>query len=93
MIEPELGEGAVPIDVHGMDPVKVLGLARTLGELPRRILVVGCEPATRLSADDEDVVAELSEPVRASLVRAEKLVMDLLVDLRAGDDEREERDP
>ncbi|HEV2770596.1 MAG TPA: hydrogenase maturation protease [Solirubrobacteraceae bacterium] len=90
VIEPELEDGAVPIDVHGMDPVKVLGLARTLGELPKRILVVGCEPATRMSADDEDVVAELSEPVRASLARAERLVMDLLDDLRAGDDEREE---
>jgi len=90
VIEPELEDGAVPIDVHGMDPVKVLGLARTLGELPARILVVGCEPATRMSADDEDVVAMLSEPVRASLPRAERLVMDLLDDLRAGDDEREE---
>lgn len=90
VIEPELEDGAVPIDVHGMDPVKVLGLARTLGELPGRILVVGCEPATRMSAEDEDVVAELSEPVRASLARAERLVMDLLDDLRAGDDEREE---
>ena len=91
VIEPELQDGAVGIDVHGMDPVKVLGLARTLGELPERILVVGCEPATRMSPDDEDVVAELSEAVRASLARAERLVMDLLDDLRAGDDEREER--
>jgi len=91
VIEPELEEGPVPIDAHSMDPVKVLGLARTLGELPGRILVVGCEPANRMSLDDEDVVAELSEPVRAALVRAERLVMDLLADLRAGDDEREER--
>ena len=39
------------IDAHGMDPVKVLALARTLGaeSLPRT-LIVGCEPQTRMSA-------------------------------------------
>ena len=33
------------LDAHAMDPVRVLGLARTLGTLPPRVLVVGCEPA------------------------------------------------
>jgi hydrogenase maturation protease len=82
VIEPELEEIEMTIDAHGMDPVKVLALARTLGarELPRT-LIVGCEPRTRMSAEDERIVAELSEPVRASLDGAVGLVEDLLRDL------------
>lgn len=79
LIEPELDDIPPTIDAHGMDPVKVLALARTLGaeSLPRT-LIVGCEPLTRMSAEDERIVAELSEPVRASLDRAVALVEDLL---------------
>jgi hydrogenase maturation protease len=82
VIEPELDEIEMTVDAHGMDPVKVLALARTLGaqELPRT-LVVGCEPQTRMSAEDERIVAELTEPVRASLQAAVTLVEDLLTDL------------
>ena len=65
-----------------MDPVKVLALARALGggALPRT-LVVGCEPQTRMSGDEEDVVAELSAPVRAALDEAVALVESLLAEL------------
>ncbi len=82
VIEPDLGEIEMTIDAHGMDPLKVLALARTLGaeSLPRT-LVVGCEPQTRMSAEDERIVAELTEPVRASLEQAVALVEDLLTDL------------
>ncbi|MDQ3740527.1 MAG: hydrogenase maturation protease [Actinomycetota bacterium] len=79
VIEPELDDGHVGIDTHGMDPVKVLATARALGggALPR-VLVVGCEPKTRMSGDEEDVVAELTEPVRAALDEAVALVDELL---------------
>ena len=81
VIEPDLDlEGAVP-EAHGMDPVKVLALARELGRVPDRVLVVGCEPATRMSDDDEDLVMELSEPVRAALDEAVRLVDSLLDEL------------
>jgi hydrogenase maturation protease len=82
VIEPELDELDMAVDAHGMDPVKVLGLARTLGadSLPR-ILIVGCEPKTRMSAEDERIVAELTEPVRASLEPAVAVVEDLLAQL------------
>src|SRR5690349_2118342 len=33
------------IQPHGMDPVQAIRLAKSLGEIPERILVVGCEPA------------------------------------------------
>jgi hydrogenase maturation protease len=82
VIEPDLDEIEMTIDAHGMDPVKVLALARTLGaESMPRTLVVGCEPQTRMRAEDELIVAELTEPVRASLDEAVALVEDLLTDL------------
>ena len=40
MIEPELDAVDAGVDAHGMDPVKVLGLARALGgPLPRTLVV------------------------------------------------------
>ena len=48
---------------------------------PPRMLVVGCEPLTRMTGDEEEVVGELSEPVRAALDAAERLVATLLEDL------------
>jgi hydrogenase maturation protease len=84
VIEAELGDdGAVAPDAHGMDPVKVLALARALGDELPRVLVVGCEPATRMSDDDDEVVAELSEPVRAAVDGAVHLVESLIDDLHA----------
>jgi hydrogenase maturation protease len=82
VIEPDLEDIEMPVDAHGMDPVKVLALARTLGVEPLpRTLVVGCEPQTHMSAEDDRIVAELTEPVRASLDAAVGLVEDLLQDL------------
>lgn len=94
VIEPELDDIESTIDAHGMDPVKVLALARALGaeSLPRT-LIVGCEPQTRMSAEDEHIVAELSEPVCASLERAVGLVEDLLADLTSDPKERKGSPP
>jgi hydrogenase maturation protease len=88
VIEPDLDDVGTTIDAHGMDPVTVLALARTLGEGPLpRTLVVGCEPQTRMTAEDEHIVAELTEPVRASLDEAVALVEDLLTDLTRPEEE------
>ncbi|HEY3021929.1 MAG TPA: hydrogenase maturation protease [Solirubrobacteraceae bacterium] len=82
VIEAQVGDDAgVPIDAHGMDPVKVVALARALGASPPRTLVVGCEPQTRMTGDEDEVVADLSEPVRAALDEAERLVGEVLQDL------------
>ena len=90
VIEPEVeSERPAAPDAHGMDPVQVLALARALGgELPR-VLVVGCEPAVRMSGAEEEVVADLSEPVRAAIDGAVSLVESLIEDLRR--DRNEER--
>jgi hydrogenase maturation protease len=88
VIEPELDEGEVVPEAHGMDPVKVLALARELGRLPQRVLVVGCEPKIRMSGDDEDLLMELSEPVRGALDEAVRLVESLVEELVTAGDER-----
>jgi hydrogenase maturation protease len=84
VIEPELEEGEATIDAHGMDPVKVLSLARQVGSVPERILVVGCEPGVRMTGEEEEVVGELSEPVRAAIDDAVGLVESVIRELTEG---------
>lgn len=81
------------LDTHGMDPAKVIGLIRALGGTPPRTLVVGCEPQTRMSADDEEIVAQLSEPVRAALDQGVTLVESLLEELVSNEDTTEVSSP
>ena len=90
LIEPEIEEGgAVSLDAHGMDPVKVIGLSRALGASPTRTLVVGCEPQVipgRRGGSPEthpydDMLMELSEPVRAAVEEAAKLVESLVAEV------------
>jgi hydrogenase maturation protease len=76
-------ETGVAIDAHGMDPVSVLGLVREFGGHPPRTLVIGCEPQTRMSATDEEIVAQLSEPMLAALAPAVALAESVLTDLAA----------
>jgi hypothetical protein len=54
------------------------------------MFVVGCEPQTRMSADDEEIVMQLSEPVRASLDSAVNVVESLLADIRHNHTQKEE---
>jgi hydrogenase maturation protease len=81
VIEPTPGDAQIGFEAHGMDPVRVLATARAMGGLPPRTLIVGCEPAVRMRDDDPDVVADLSEPVRAALDEAVRLVEALLAEL------------
>lgn len=84
VIEPDLVDAESVLDAHSMDPVRVLGLARTLGSLPSRVLVLGCEPATANSIEDGDLVMGLSPPVSAAIEKAVEMVEALLEDLLAG---------
>ena len=83
LIEPEVEEeGAVSLDTHGMDPVKVIRLSRALGARPARTLVVGCEPQLVVSGEDyNDMLMELSEPVLAAVEEAVKLVESLVTEV------------
>ncbi len=85
LIEAEMPEPGSGPEAHGMDPVRVLSLARSLGEVPDRVLVVGCEPKTRMTGEEEDVVVALSEPVRGAIEEAVKMVESLTRELAADD--------
>jgi hydrogenase maturation protease len=82
VIEPDLGAGdaagAGAFDPHGMDPVRVLALARAMGPLPPRILLVGCEPETVPDPDADELDMRLSTTVRVAARGAVGLV-ELLV--------------
>jgi hydrogenase maturation protease len=83
VVEPDLdGVGAPVVEAHGLDPVGVLALARSLGPLPERIRIVTCEPARIPGGEhDDDLVGELSEPVRAAVEQAVPLVVSLVQEL------------
>lgn len=86
LIEPEVEARAHPVEAHGMDPVSVLSLVHALGGTPPRTLVVGCEPATVIDFDDENLVADLSEPVRLALDQGMKMVNEVLAELTAANE-------
>lgn len=81
IIEPELPPpGATPtpsgFDAHTMNPASVLQLVSALGGAPRRMLLVGCEPA---SVDPEESGQfGLSAPVRAAVGEAVRVIEELL---------------
>jgi hydrogenase maturation protease len=81
VIEAAIDELEPTLDTHGMDPVKVLSLAQELGKMPDRVIVVGAEPKSVLSADADEVVVELSGPVRAAVDEAVRAVGSLLADV------------
>ncbi|MEU6714497.1 hydrogenase maturation protease [Nonomuraea sp. NPDC046802] len=79
VLEPDLpGDEGPGLETHGMDPVRVLGLAGRLGRIPERVRVVCCEPARV-----EEALFELSEPVCAMVDEAVSLVKSLVMDMIA----------
>jgi hydrogenase maturation protease len=61
---------------HGMDPLKVLALVKTLGGTLNKIVIVGCEPA--FTAEDADGCMGLSPALAGAVERAADVV-ELLV--------------
>lgn len=80
-IEPDLGElddlsaEGMMVETHGMHPLKVLGVVKSMGGEFKRIFLVGCEPAP---LESEDGHMGLSEPVRAAVDEAVKVVESLV---------------
>lgn len=98
-IEPDLaaldeaGDGAEPlVEPHGMNPLKVLRMAKSMGAEFKKILLVGCEPAPMESEDGE---MGLSEPVARAVGEAVTLVESLVAQVleserRAGGAQRQQ---
>jgi hydrogenase maturation protease len=80
-IEPDLKEldnlndDAAMVETHGMNPMKVLGMVKSMGGEFKRILLVGCEP-TPLESEDGEM--GLSEPVEAAVGEAVRMVESLI---------------
>ncbi len=87
VIEPDSRDANGPedadllIQTHGMDPVKVLRLARALNGQPMRVLLVGCEPETL--GTDEDPVMGMSAAVEGAVDEALPLIDSLVANLLA----------
>lgn len=61
VITPEVGEAEHVADVHLANPERVLTMAKALGHLPARVVIVGCQPAE---------VDELGEGLSPAVERA-----------------------
>lgn len=85
-IEPDLNElddldvEGMTVEPHGMNPLKVLGMAKSMGGEFKRIFLIGCEPAPLIS---EDGYMGLSEPVEAAVEEAVKMVESLVREILA----------
>jgi hydrogenase maturation protease len=85
-IEPALAElenieaGAM-IDAHSMDPMKVLNMVKSMGGTFKKILLVGCEPAT---FGPEEGQMGLSEAVAAAVPQAVEIVESLVAKVLSG---------
>jgi hydrogenase maturation protease len=83
LIEPDLDdlgqfEGVV-VDSHSMNPVTALQLVKTFGGRPKRLFVVGCEPAT---LESEDGRMALSPPLQGAVAEAIVMVQALITQIR-----------
>lgn len=88
LIEPDvkdmeaLGEQAAPFEAHGMNPLKVLSMVKTLGGEFKKIYLVGCEPA--FTGEDGEGHMGLSGPVEAALDKAVEVVGSVIDRVRSG---------
>jgi hydrogenase maturation protease len=82
VIEPELQQledadsPAPMMETHNLDPLKVLALARSMGGMLDRVLLVGCEPETL--GDKQDFQFGLSDSVRSAADEAVQLIESLV---------------
>jgi hydrogenase maturation protease len=80
-IEPDLKEldemdaQGMTVETHGMNPLKVLSMVKSMGGDLKRILLVGCEPAP---LESEEGYIGLSEPVEAAVDEAVGVVLSLV---------------
>ena len=85
VVEPDLdalGPADDVVDSHGMNPLKVLAMAKAMNAPMNKILLVGCEPAT-LGGDEGHM--GLSEPVAAAVDEAATIVESLVHKLLKSD--------
>ena len=70
-------EEADRVDMHVAIPSQALSVARALGALPPKVIIVGCEPM-QVDQMTCDLTGELTPPVRAAVDVAVRRIRDLL---------------
>lgn len=86
-IEPDLDElealdpQAMMLETHGMNPMKVLAMVKSMGGNFKRILLVGCEPET---LGPEEGLMGLSEPVQRAVDEAVSMIELLVSGIQEG---------
>jgi hydrogenase maturation protease len=86
VIEPDLndlgdsGDQQTAVEAHSMNPLNVLRLATAMGPI-KRVLLVGCEPAT---LGPEEGKMGLSEPIEAVVHEAVRMVESLIEKILSG---------
>lgn len=85
LLEPDPIDAKEPpaFEPHGMNPMSVLRMVKSLGGTPGRVLIVGCEPA-ELGSDNDGQLG-LSESVEAAVDEAIKLVESLVSKVLEGE--------
>jgi hydrogenase maturation protease len=68
VLEPDAARADMELNPHGMDPVRVLNLAASMGSITAKVLVVGCEPHD--FGDELEGRMGLSMPVQAAVEEA-----------------------
>jgi hydrogenase maturation protease len=85
LLEPDpVAEDQTPaFEPHGMNPMNVLKMVKSLGGTSGRVLIVGCEPA-ELGSDNDGQLG-LSEPVEAAIEEAIALIESLVSKVLEGE--------
>lgn len=79
VIDPVVLDGEHVADVHLANPERVLTMAKSMGALPERVLIVGCQPK---EVDDlrQGLSPAVERAVEIAAARVEQVVRDWLAD-------------
>lgn len=73
-ITPEVMEAEHVPDVHLANPGRVLSMAKTMGVLPDRVMIVGCQPADNMEELDQGLSPEVQRALAIAVAKIEETV-------------------
>ena len=79
LIDPEVLDGEHVADVHLANPERVLTMAKAMDVLPKRVLIVGCQP-TNVDELEQGLSPAVERAVAIAAVRVEEVVRDWLAE-------------
>jgi hydrogenase maturation protease len=74
LITPEVLDGEHVPDVHLANPDRVLSMAKTMGVLPDRVMIVGCQPADNMEELDQGLSPEVQRALAIAVTKIEETV-------------------